>query len=300
MSNQIALISPNSGSGSGNNVIFPDGSRGTILDLCQECYDPEKSSPCGEDTTMTVSQTITEKTGPFESSLVLTAKNHNNPNTAVISSDVTTWTIFKPHGLPNQTSVGQSNQQLLDLVHNPLTANQGIKSVKVVKNSNFYRFNITFFNLSDFNTFQNALVSTGATTFFSIYKAIDVHLWRAAMYNYQGDDTTLSYWIDYDITQNPTNVNQKFWHLYTVLRLKDLTFLNNGFAQANNIAIKYATNGLPIEKVKVERVITFNNTCLPKTLTKTIELESVTINPKPLQAGLVNQFAGLLLTFKTR
>ncbi len=293
----IAINNQSGSIGGGGSTVTIGENTGVLLDKCEVCYDPEKDNKCGEDAVIDIKKSNTEKTGPLESSILLEAVPYNTPSN--IASDVYTWTTFMPHALANLTNVGITSGKLLDLV--PIGQfGVGAKSLNITKvGTTLYRFFFKFDNFQDHYDFQDYLFGSTATEFFSIARVQDIHLWGTAITNTVEDDVNFTWEVIYDTSILPSNVNQKFWALYTVLRLNNLALLNNTFAQAytSSGAIKYWHSGAPVQKVQVERVITFSNTCPPKTILKTIELESVSINPS-LKAGTINLFDGLLLTYK--
>jgi hypothetical protein len=271
---------------------------GTLIDKCEVCYDPDKDNKCGEDAVLDIKKTITEKTGPLESSLTLEAVPYNTPSN--IASDVYTWTAYLPHGLANVVSTGLTTGKLLDLV--PVgTFKTGIKSLKITKiGTTLYRLAFDFLGFGEYNDFETYLFATQTTEFLSIARGNDIHLWSAAITSSNGDPNLLTYEVLYDTSVVPANnVSQKYWALYTVLRLRDLTMLNNSFKyNLSGLPFKFWQQGSPIERVQLQRVITFSNACPPKIITKNIALETVTLKPNTNQGTLVNQFDGLLLTFK--
>ena len=265
------IVSVGSGGGS--------SSDGSIIDICNVCYDPTKDNPCGINATVAIVGKYQEKANVFDSGYRHDATPLFSPDPATVVSDVTTYTVPQPYGLPALTGTSLAVFKWGDMVQSPTGATlNSWKAKKYTKNGNKLIIELIAPTLAALNTGVGAITGILPFEFVTLYLTAnrDFHLYRQFISVFD-DPIKLELRIEYDLAGTIPNVTKQFWQFYNFQKATKLTVYNNGLPAPITIKTKL----LPIELVQYKRVINFNNRCVQITIQKQSEADTVT-NADPI------------------
>ena len=274
MANHIGTNTQGFANSSGRNA-----TDGQIIDICNVCYDPTKDNACGVNATVAIVGKYQEKANVFDSGYRHDATLLFSPDPATVVSDVTTYTVPQPYGLPALTGTSLAVFKWGDMVQSPLgkTLN-GWKAKKYSKNGTKLTIELIAPTLIALNDGISAITSILPDEFVTLYLGAnkDFHLYRQFIAVFD-DQAKLTLSIEYDLSGTIPNVTKQFWQFYKSQKSNKLTVYNNGLPAAITIKTKL----LSIEIVQYKREITFNNRCAPITIQKQSEADTVT-NADPI------------------